>query len=119
MDPITTEITKTAVAVPGSLGIILSVSTFVFCAWLIRYVLKTNEKREDRLASLIEKDLSNQKSQLDRLEEGHKFQRAEHQALLENQNKYLLRQDATAQILERLVGMLSGTKLEDFKINKG
>lgn len=103
------EMSKVAVAVPGSLGIILAIATFVFAGWLIRYVLKTNEKREERLAKLIETDLANQKMQLDRLEEGHRFQRLEHQNILDTQKKSVERQDAVALILERLIGILNNT----------
>lgn len=102
------EATKMAIAVPGSLGIILAIATFVFMAWLVRFVLKTNEKREDRLASIIEKDLAAQKVQLDRLEEGHRFQRIEHDKIISNQEKSLVRQDAVANILERLTGIVMG-----------
>lgn len=109
-------LTKMAVAVPGSLGIILAIATFIFMAWLVRFVLKTNEKREDRLASIIERDLASQNEQLDRLEEGHRFQRAEHQQILENQKRSIERQDAVALILERMVGILSSPNNSHIKI---
>lgn len=106
MDSGTSELTKTAIAVPGALGIILAIATFVFMAWLVRFVLKTNEKREDRLAKIIESDLEGQKAQLDRLEEGHRFQRAEHEKIMVNQDKCLERHDASVLVLERIAGML-------------
>ncbi len=104
------EMSKIAVAVPGSLGIILAISTFIFMAWLVRFVLQENAKREERLAGIIERDLAAQKMQLDRLEEGHRFQRAEHQTIIHNQEKSIIRQDAVAQILERIVGILTNGK---------
>lgn len=109
------ELTKVAIAVPGSLGIVLSISTFIFMGWLIRYVLKTNEKREDRLAEIITLHLAAQKTQLDKLEEADKFQRIEHTAIMDNQKKSIERQDAVALILERMVGMLSRGEMTAFK----
>lgn len=113
------EATKTALAVPGSLGIILSIASFVFMGWLIRYVLKTNEKREDRLADIITIHLAAQKAQLDKLEEADRFQRSEHVAIMENQKKSIERQDAVALILERMAGMLSYGEIKAFKQAKG
>ena len=104
------SLTKVAVAVPGSLGIILAIATFIFMAWLVRYVFKTNDKREERLARLIEVDLVNQKMQLDRLEEGHKFQRIEHQTIISNQGDFLKKQESIALLLERLLGLVTGNK---------
>jgi hypothetical protein len=39
------------------LGIVLAVAIALFLGWLIRYVLRENAKREDRLAGIIENHL--------------------------------------------------------------
>lgn len=101
-----TELTKAAIAVPGSLGIILAIATFIFMAWLVRFVLKTNEIRESRLAGIIERDLAQQKTQLDRIETANAMQREEHKAILETQAKSNIANQNLAQILERICGTL-------------
>lgn len=107
MDSVTSEATKIAVAVPGSLGIILAIATFIFMVWLVRFVLRTSEKREQEMRDFYSTHMLTQKAQLDRIETANNLQRAEHQAIIDNQQKSINRQDAVAQILERIVGMLS------------
>jgi len=45
-------------AVNYGLGIVLSVGMACFLGWLLKYVLKQNEIREERLSSLISKDIA-------------------------------------------------------------
>jgi len=102
-----TEIAKVALAVPGSLGIVLAIATFGFMAWFIKDNQKQNEKREERLAGIIERDLVNQKEQLSRLEEAAKFQRAEHETIINGQKDSTFEHNKILNILERVAGMLS------------
>lgn len=101
------QLTKMAVAVPGSLGIILAIATFVFMAWFVKDNQRQNEKREERLAQIIERDLTNQKSQLDSLAEANRMQRTEHQNIIDNQKSSLSRQDAMLAVLTTMTAILT------------
>ena len=94
------------------LGTVLAILMAGFMGWVIRFILKDNAKREERLAEIIERDLIAQKSALEahdrrvseatqRAEEAHRRQREEH----EEMNR---RQNATVQVLERIAGILAG-----------
>ena len=107
------------------LGIVLSLLMAGFMGWVIRFILKENAKREERLAGIIERDLVAQKNALEqhdrrmseaaqRTEEANKRQREEHEQLsgkqkqlLDNQDSFSHRQDATVQVLERIAGVLA------------
>lgn len=106
MEP--SEISKMAVAVPGSLGIILAIATFAFMAWFIKDNQKQNEKREERLAGIIERDLASQKAQLDRIETASTFQRREHEEILANQKESSNQHKDISGILAGIAGMLTG-----------
>lgn len=78
-------------AVNYGLGIVLSVGMACFLGWLLKYVLKQNEIREERLSVLISKDLAattkaindhddKSVSAIKNIEEAHRRQREEHEA---------------------------------------
>lgn len=77
-------------SVTYGLGIVLSIAMACFMGWLLKYVLKQNETREDRLASIISKDItglgqifkdhdSKQEDAINKFEEAHRYQRKEHE----------------------------------------
>lgn len=109
--------TELAVTVPGSLGIVLAIATFCFMAWLVRFVLKTNEKREERLAKIIENDLATQRNQIDSLVTANSMQREEHRVLLETAERINKSQNATSNLLSQILGMLSGNHLQKVPVN--
>lgn len=98
---------KVATAVPGSLGIILAIATFIFMAWFVKDNQRQNEKREERLAGIIERDLTNQRSQLEGISEANRMQRLEHQTIIDNQKASMGRQDAMLGLLQTMTGILT------------
>lgn len=79
------------IAVNYGLGIVLSIGMAWFMVWLLKYVFKQNEVREQRLSELIVKDIAlTTKSLIDhedksserfkRIDEANRRQREEHEA---------------------------------------
>lgn len=79
------------IAVNYGLGIVLSIGMAWFMVWLLKYVFKQNEIREQRLSDLIVKDIAlTTKAMIDhedksserfkRIDEANRRQREEHEA---------------------------------------
>ena len=107
-------------AVNYGLGIVLSIGMAVFMGWLLKYVLKQNELREQRLSDLIIKDLAvttksindhdeRSNSAIKNIEEANRRQREEqeeHKKLLQQiEQENDRRRDAQQQIILALTGI--------------
>lgn len=85
------EIVK--LAATNGLGIVLSVIIAIGLGWVLRFVLKENAKREDRLATIIENHLHSLTDSVSRInqaitdkdrqtQEVYRYQREEHQEMI-------------------------------------
>uniref|UniRef100_A0A6M3JRH3 Uncharacterized protein n=1 Tax=viral metagenome TaxID=1070528 RepID=A0A6M3JRH3_9ZZZZ len=95
-----------------------------FLVWLVRYILEKNEKREDSHMSLLTGDVKKASEAMTSMvnainsfktsvEEAHKYQREEHNKILDNQGKIgesLIKvNDSLGQVSENL-GRINGYK---------
>jgi len=116
-------------AVNYGLGIVLSVGMACFLGWLLKYVLKQNEIREERLSSLISKDIaattkaindSDERANIAfaNLGEAHRRQREEHEThkkLLESiKEENDRRREAQVEIIGALKAINTWTKFNIF-----
>ncbi len=80
-------------AASNGLGIVLSIIIAVGLGWLLRFVLRENAKREDRLATLIENHLHALTESVNRInqaitehgreeKEANRYQREEHREMI-------------------------------------
>lgn len=111
-------------SVQYGLGIVLSVGMACFLSWILKYVLMQNQIREERLSSLISKDIATNALAIEKntkaieehdnrsnlavqsLSEAHRRQREEHEAhrkILENiEQENVRRREAQIEIVQAL-----------------
>lgn len=88
-------------AVTHGLGVVLSIIVIGCLIWVLRYVLKANSAREERLAMIIENHLTKLDVKLGEhdtraiaairsMEEASKYQRQEHEKMMEILNKMVV-----------------------------
>lgn len=111
------------------LGIVLAVGMACFQGWLLKYVLAQNEKREQRLSDLIQKDLMNQTkaindhdarsvSAISSMEEAHRRQREEHEQQRKAYERMEEENDRRREAQEKIIMALNALTASVSDLNK-
>lgn len=124
------QLEKTAqLAVNYGLGIVLSIAMAIFLAWLLKYVLKQNEIREQRLSELIIKDIAastkaihdhdeRSVAAIKSIEEANRRQREEHEAHKKALDKIEEENERRREAQVQIIGALSAINISLAELNK-